>query len=265
MDKHYAPVNEIQYHIGLSRAQLKGATLAVLPGDPGRVEPLAKALADKGTRPRQIGCHREYTSWLATVSGRRVLVCSTGMGGPSVAICLEELARLGVEQFLRFGTTGTMQEKVELGDVIINNAAVRLDGTSGHFAPECFPAVADFKFTMALVAAAEAAGLPYHLGISVSSDTFWPGQERYDSFSGYVPRRMQGSLREWQALGCLTYEMETGTLFTVCSACGLEAASVCGAIAKRTDSEAVAPREVYEAAFDRMIKVVRGAVAGLGK
>ena len=265
MQKNYAAADAVQYHIGLSRAQLKGATLAVLPGDPGRVEPLAKALADKGARPRLLGSHREYTSWLTTVCGRRVLVCSTGMGGPSVAIGLEELARLGVTQFLRFGTTGTIQERVELGDVIINKAAVRLDGTSGHFAPECFPAVADFRFTMALAEAAEEAAVPCHVGISISSDTFWPGQERYDSFSGYVPRRMQGTMREWQALGCLNYEMETGTLFTVCSAFGLQAASVCGVIAKRTDSESVAPHEVYEAAFDRMIKVVRGGIGRLGE
>lgn len=259
----YAVPEEVLYHIGISANQLKGATLAVLPGDPGRVEPLARALADAGTEPEFVGCHREYTSWLTVISGRRVLVCSTGMGGPSVAIGLEELARLGVKQFLRFGTTGTIQERVELGDVIINKAAVRLDGTSGHYAPESFPAVADFRFTMALADAAEAAKVPHHIGISVSSDTFWPGQERYDSFTGYVPRSLKGTLAEWQALGCLNYEMETGTLFTVCSAFGLEAASVCGVIAKRTKSEAVAPKEIYDCAFGRMIEVVRGAVERL--
>jgi len=263
VEKHYAAETEVLYHVGLSRTMLQGAALAILPGDPGRVEPLARALADEGTEPQFVGAHREYTSWLTMIEGQRILVISTGMGGPSVAICMEELARLGIRQMLRFGTTGTIQERIELGDVIINKAAVRLDGTSGHYAPESFPAVADMRFTLALADAAEAKGVPHHVGISLSSDTFWPGQERYDSFTGYVPRRFQGSLQEWQALGCLNYEMETGTLFTVASVFGLQAASVCGVVAKRTASEAVAPTEIYDKAFKRMIMVVREGIKRL--
>ena len=91
MSKHYAASEEILYHVGFSAQQLQGATVAVLPGDPGRVEPLAKAL---GSDASFIASHREYTSWLTKISDTPVLVCSTGMGGPSVAICLEELARM---------------------------------------------------------------------------------------------------------------------------------------------------------------------------
>lgn len=251
--------DEILYHVGFAPQALKGAKFALLPGDPGRVESLAKSLG-----PAEfITAHREYTSWLADVNGVPVLVCSTGMGGPSVGIGIEELARAGLTHLIRVGTTGTIQENINLGDVIINEAAVRLDGTSGHYAPYEFPAVADLAVTNALVEAAEEVGAPYHLGISASSDTFWPGQERYDSFTGYVTRRFQGSLKEWQQLGVTNYEMETATLFVLARVFGLHAGSICGVVAKRTESEAVAPKDVYARAEDYFCRVARAALVKL--
>lgn len=260
MQKHYAATDEILYHVGFAAKDLQGATIAILPGDPGRVQPLAQAL---GTDARFIATHREYTSYLTQIADTPVLVCSTGMGGPSVAICLEELARMGIKKLIRFGTTGTIQEYVNLGDIIIDKAAVRLDGTSQHYAPPEFPAVACFEVTAALLQAAKDAGAPYHLGIAASSDTFWPGQERYDSFTGYVPRRFVGTMAEWQALGVLNYEMETSALFVTAQALGLQAGAVCGVVVKRTQSESVAPAEVYNKAFDYMVQVTRGAVQRL--
>lgn len=260
MAKNYAAPSEVLYHVGFAAEALQGARIAILPGDPGRVEPLAKALGEEATF---IASHREYTSWLTHIDGQPVLVCSTGMGGPSAAICVEELARMGVSKLIRFGTTGTIQENVDLGDIIIAKAAVRLDGTSQHYAPITFPAVACFEVTGALVQAAKEAGVPYHLGICASSDTFWPGQERYDSFTGYVPRAFQGSLQEWQALGVLNYEMEIASLFVVASALGLQAGAVCGVIVKRTESESVAPRAVYDRAFGFMVQTTVGAVRRL--
>ena len=239
--QNYAAQDEILYHVGLSREMLKGAEYALLPGDPGRVEALAKALG-----PAQyLNTHREYTSWLAVVEGQNVLVCSTGMGGPSVAIGL--------------------QENINLGDVIINNAAVRLEGTSTHYAPLNFPAVASLKLTNALNDAAAALNVPHHVGISVSSDTFWPGQERYDSFTGYVCNGLRGTLKEWQALGALNYEMETAALFVVAQAFGLNAASICGVIAKRTQSESIAPPEIYALASERFGAVAKKALQTLLK
>lgn len=260
MQKHYAELNEVLYHVGFAAEALEGATIAVLPGDPGRVEPLAHAL---GSDAHFIASHREYTSFLTYINEQPVLVCSTGMGGPSVAICLEELARMGIKQVIRFGTTGTIQEYVNLGDVIINKAAVRLDGTSHHYAPGEFPAVADFEVTMALASSAKSIGVPYHLGISVSSDTFWPGQERYDSFTGYVPRKFQGTMAEWRQLGALNYEMETSALFVTSQALGIKAGAVCGVVVKRTQSESVAPHDVYDKAFAYMVKVTVGAIEEL--
>lgn len=260
--RHYAAPNEVMYHIGFSHEALRGATMAVLPGDPGRVEPLAKAL---GNDPIYITSHREYTSWLTHIAGQPVLVCSTGMGGPSVAICLEELARIGITHVIRFGTTGTIQDNINLGEVIINKAAVRLDGTSHHYAPAAFPAVASFTMVDALNKAALEDHIPTHVGISVSSDTFWPGQERYDSFTGYVPKVFQGTLQEWQALGALNYEMETSALFVTAQVLGIKAGAVCGVVAKRTDSEEIAPNDVYDTAFARQVKVTVGALKQLLK
>ena len=247
---------EVMYHTGLSRKMLEGARFALLPGDPGRVESIALGLG----QGRPLAVHREYTSYLVELKGEPILVCSTGMGGPSVAICLEELARIGITNFIRVGTTGSIQENIGLGDLIIAKGAVRLEGTSTHYAPINFPAVADLNLTNALVAAANKKKFKYHVGICISSDTFWPGQERYDSFTGYVPRAFQGSLREWQQLGATNYEMEAATLFVVAQSFGLAAACICVAVAKRTASEKVASPAVYKEALPKMIETVQEAL-----
>jgi uridine phosphorylase len=107
--------------------------------------------------------------------------------------------------------------------------------------------------------------VPHHVGISVSSDTFWPGQERYDSFTGYVCNALRGTLKEWQELGALNYEMETAALFVVAQAFGLNAASICGVIAKRTQSESIAPPEIYALASERFGAVAKKALQTLLK
>lgn len=245
-----------QYHTGLERSQIGNAEFAILPGDPGRVPELAKAL-DKNARA--IHMHREYNSWMVIVDSVPVLVCSTGIGGPSTAIAVEELAQLGVKNFIRVGTTGSIQKHIEFGDIVISLAAVRLDGASTHYAPIEYPAVASLWLTNALVNAAEKLKIPFHVGITASSDTFWPGQERYDNYSGYVLRRFQGSVEEWRKLNVTNFEMEAATLFTMCSAFGLSAACLCGVIAKRTESEEV-NLEAYAVAFSRLAKIIRGAI-----
>lgn len=245
----------IQYHIGLSRQMLQGAQYALLPGDPDRVESIASALEN----PSALTQHREYRSALGHVGDAPVLVMSTGIGAPSTAIAVEELAQLGITHFLRLGTTGAIQSHVSLGDLIICEGAVRLEGTSEHYAPIAYPAVASLSLTQKLVEAAKFHELPYQIGICCSSDSFWPGQERYDSFSGYVPKRFQGSLEEWQRLGVLNFEMESSALFTVARTFGLHAASLCGVIALRTQSETV-HHGVYTLVKERLALVAREAV-----
>ena len=221
------------FHLGLSRPQLMGATVAILPGDPGRVERIGSMME----RPRALAGQRAFVSWLGYLDGRPVVVCSTGIGGPSTSIAVEELAQLGIRTFLRIGTTGSIQPHIHVGDILVTTAAVRLDGASLHFAPMEFPAVADFTCTTALVAAAEAMQVRQHIGITASSDTFYPGQERYDTYSGRVVERFRGSMAEWQAMGVMNYEMESATLLTMCASQGLRAGMVAGVIVNRTQRE----------------------------
>jgi uridine phosphorylase len=221
------------YHLDLTADMLQGATVAIVPGDPARVEPIASAT----DRPEFLASRREFTSWLGWVGDDPIVACSTGIGGPSVSIAVEELAQLGVRTFLRVGTTGGIQPGIEPGDVIVTTGAVRLDGASLHFAPMEFPAVSDFECATALVDATRAAGLVPHIGVTASSDTFYPGQERYDTYSGNVTRRFRGSLADWQAMGVLNYEMESATLFTMCSSLGLRAGCVNGVLVNRTETE----------------------------
>ncbi|WBA83320.1 uridine phosphorylase [Endozoicomonas sp. GU-1] len=221
------------FHLGLSQKVLNGATLAIVPGDPERVERIA-ALMDN---PIKLASLREFTSWRGELEGQSVVVCSTGIGGPSTSIAIEELAQLGIRTFLRVGTTGAIQPHINVGDVIITTGSVRMDGASRHFAPINYPAVADFQCTRALVDTAEQDGLNYWTGITASSDTFYPGQERYDTFTQRVRKELQGSMAEWQSMGVLNYEMESATLLTMCSAMGLKAGCVAGVIVNRTCNE----------------------------
>lgn len=246
------------HHLGLHLDQLKGATLALLPGDPGRVMTISAHLQDT----RELAFQREFRSHLGQLDGQPTLVCSTGCGGPSLSVAVEELAQLGVTTFLRVGSTGGLQDKVQIGDLVISSGAVRLDGASRDFAPIEYPAVADFWVTKALVEAATELGSCFHAGITASTDTFYPGQERYDTHSGHVLKRLRGSLQEWKALGVLNMEMETATLLTMASVLGLRAGSVCGVVAQRGESDQIVAREQFEAVIE---SAVRTAIKAAGQ
>lgn len=239
------------FHLGITADDLAGATLAIIPGDPARVEKIAQQME----QPTFLASHREYTLYRALLDGKPVVVCSTGIGGPSTSIAVEELAQLGVNTFLRVGTTGAIQPHVQVGDMIVTTASVRLDGASLHFAPMEFPAVADFAVASAMKAAAEESGANVHLGVTASSDTFYPGQERYDTFSGRVVKRFQGSMQEWQDMGVLNFEMESATLLTMCASSGLKAGCVAGVIINRTQKE-TPDHDTLKLAETRSIEVV---------
>lgn len=221
------------FHLGLTKNDLQGATLAIVPGDPKRVEKIARLMDN----PVHLASLREYTSWRGEIDGKAVIVCSTGIGGPSTSIAVEELAQLGIRTFLRIGTTGAIQEHINVGDILVTTAAVRLDGASLHFAPMEFPAVSDFECMNALYKAAKDNGSTVHVGVTASSDTFYPGQERYDTYTGRVVRRFKGSMKEWQEMGVMNYEMESATLLTMCASQGLRAGMVAGVIVNRTQQE----------------------------
>ncbi len=225
------------YHLDLDDTVIEGARVALLPGDPGRVHGIA--VTPPIERARQLACKREYCSWLGYVGATPVLVTSTGIGGPSASIAIDELAQLGVRTFLRVGTTGAIQAEVDVGDVVVTTGAVRLDGASTHYAPIEYPAVAHHEVVAALLEAARVLGVRARPGVTCSSDTFYPGQERYDSFSGYVPRRFQGATEEWRRLHVLNYEMEAATLLTLTAAMGLRGGCAAGVVVNRTRSERI--------------------------
>lgn len=243
------------FHLGLTRAMLDGADLAITPGDPARVERIAALFDD----PEPLAATREYTTWRGRLGGRRVVACSTGIGGPSTSIAVEELAQLGVRTFLRVGTTGAIQPGVDVGTLIVTTGSVRLDGASRHFAPIEYPAVADFECTTALVESARAAERPLRIGVTASADTFYPGQERYDTVSGHVTTALRGSRDEWQKLGVLNYEMESSTLFTMCAANGWRAGCVAGVIVNRHHQEIPADGVAEQVEADSVRVVVDAA------
>lgn len=227
----------IAYHLKLSKKSIRGAESALLPGDPARVPIIASAV--NSGKASEIAWNREFRTWISELEGYSIVVTSTGIGGPSTSIVVEELARLGVKTFIRIGTTGALQPYIKAGDVVITTASVRMDGTSGHYAPLSYPAVSDYHILNALVEAASSMNIRYHVGITASSATFYPGQERLDTFSQYIIRDLSGSKEEWERLGVLNYEMESATLLTMCNAMGLKAACITGVISERTKKEKI--------------------------
>lgn len=245
------------FHLHVSKDDLEGAEIAILPGDPGRVERIARSFKN----PSFLRQNREFTIWLCESSaGKKVVVCSTGIGGPSSAITVEELAMCGVKDFLRVGTTGLIQKETEPGTVVIMTGAVRLEGTSRHIAPIEFPAVAHHEWIRALVDAAQKLQIPHVVGISASSDTFYQGQGRKDSFrKGFVIKEWDGKLQELEKLGVLSFEMEAGLILTQTAAFGLRGASIAVGIVNRHRQEF--PDEAFiQASEARVIQLASQAV-----
>jgi len=182
----------------------------ILPGDPKRCEKIAQYFDN----PVFIADNREYVTYTGTLEGEKVSVTSTGIGGPSAAIALEELVKIGADTFIRVGTSGGMDIKVLGGDVVIASGAIRMDGTGLEYSPIEFPAVADFDVMCALVEAAKKLGQKYHVGVVQCKDSFY-GQ--------HDPGRMPVSfelLNKWEAwlrAGALTSEMESAPLFVIAS------------------------------------------------
>lgn len=226
----------MQYHIRLDAPMLEGAEYAILAGDPGRIEAIAQHL----DRPKRLGQNREYTSFLGYVQGRPVLVMSHGIGGPSTAIAVEELAQLGIKTMIRVGTSGGMQQQVRAGDAVIVQAAIRQDGTSREYLPIEYPAVADFDVTAVLKQAALRLGQRHHVGVVQCKDSFY-GQ--------HSPQRMPVSyelLSKWDAWiqgGALASEMETAALFTVASVLRVRAGAVMLCIWNQERDKAGLPHE----------------------
>ena len=207
---------EKQFHIRCAEGDV--GRYCILPGDPGRCKAIAAHFDDAVF----VSQNREYTIYTGTLLGEKVSVCSTGIGGPSAAIAMEELHNIGADTFLRVGTCGGIDLDVRSGDVVIATGAVRFEHTSLEYAPMEFPAVADFEVTTALVQAAKNLGKTSKVGIVQCKDSFY-GQ--------HDPKRMPVSyelLQKWEAwkrLGVKASEMESAALFVVASALGVRCGS----------------------------------------
>ncbi len=211
--------NDKMYHIGLSKEDIKGAIYAILPGDPGRVPKIAACL----NNPKKICVNREYTSYLGELEGQNILVMSTGMGGPSTAIAVEELSEIGITNLIRVGTSGGMQLDVSAGDIVIAQAAIRQEGTSKEYVPVEYPAVADLELTYALKKAADELGYTNHTGVVHCKDSFY-GQHNPSRMP--VSYELENKWEAWIKAGALCSEMETASLYTVASTLRLKAAAV---------------------------------------
>ncbi len=209
-------MNERMYHINMTKEELEGAKYAILPGDPGRVDKIAAHLENA----HQVTMHREYNTFIGTLGGEKVAVTSTGIGGPSASIAIEELYKLGVRTFIRIGTCGGMQQHVIPGEVVVVTGAIRMEGTSKEYLPIEFPAVPTFECTAALKEAAEALGTPYHLGVVECKDSYY-GQHAPETKP--VSYELLNKWEAWIRGGTLASEMESAALFTVCASLGAKA------------------------------------------
>lgn len=210
-------MSEKMHHIAIDKEQ--GAKYAIIPGDPGRCEKIAQYLDN----PKFVAVNREYVTWEGYLEGEKVLVTSTGIGGPSASIAVEELHMVGVDTFIRIGTAGGMQLKLIPGDVVVVTAAIRAEGTTKEYMPIEYPAVADYEVVTALKNASESLGLTTYTGVGQSKDSFY-GQ--------HSPTRMPVKnmlLDKWEAYkqaGCLVSEMESAALFIVGSILGCRTGAI---------------------------------------
>ncbi len=202
----YTEGSQKQYHIGTGKDDI--GQYVILPGDPGRCEKIAKYFDN----PVKTGQNREYTTYTGTLNGVKVSVCSTGIGGPSASIALEELVANGAHTFIRIGTCGGMQLDVKSGDVAVSTASIRMEGTSREYAPIEFPAVANLDVTNALVQACKNLNQSYVVGVSQSKDAFY-GQHRPETLPN--GDELLRKWKAWLALDCKVSEMESAALFIV--------------------------------------------------
>ena len=207
---------EKQYHIQCAVGDV--GRYVILPGDPGRCEAIAKHFDD----PVHIGMNREYNIYTGYLLGEKVSVCSTGIGGPSAAIAMEELAAIGADTFIRVGTCGGIHMDVQPGDVVVATGAIRFDHTSCEYAPMEFPAVSDFDVAAALKAAGETLGYRIHTGVVQCKDSFY-GQHSPEKSPVYY--ELLQKWESWKRLGVKASEMESAALFVVAAALGVRCGS----------------------------------------
>ena len=212
----YSENPDKQYHIQAGRGDV--GKYVILPGDPKRCEKIAKYF----DHAKLIADSREYLTYTGYLEGEPVSVTSTGIGGPSAAIAMEELVMSGADTFIRVGTCGGMQTEVKSGDIVIASGAVRMEGTSREYAPVEFPAVADVGIVNALMESAKELGADFHVGVVQCKDSFYGQHSPETKPVGY---ELLNKWEAWKRLGCLASEMESAALFVVASSLGVRVGS----------------------------------------
>lgn len=219
-----------QYHIACGQGDVERFVL--VPGDPARVGKIATLWKNV----QKVAYHREYQTMKGTFRGTPIACTSSGIGSPALAIAVDELSRIGVNTFIRVGSTGALQPGMKLGDLVISTGAVRLDGASRDLVIPEYPAVASYEVVMALIQAAEELKVRYHVGITASTDTFYTGQGR-PAYGGYFPSFKEHIFSDMQKAGVKNFEMESACLFTMANLYGKRAGAICTVIANRVTDE----------------------------
>ncbi|AQL43479.1 uridine phosphorylase [Halorientalis sp. IM1011] len=221
------------------------ADVALLPGDPGRVDRIADA-CDEATTVAQ---NREYKVVNATYEGRDLTICSTGIGCPSAAIAVEELHAVGVETVIRVGTTGALQSDIEIGDMVVATGAAKDEGTTERYEEDTIPAVPDYDVLSALVDGAEANGEDVHVGPVATDDAFYAETDEY--------------VRAWEAAGLLAVEMEAAAIFSLARRKGMAAGAICtvdGNLVEGTQKGETDADELPEKAKNNVERAIRIAL-----
>ncbi len=219
-----------QYHIDCKPGDLKGTVL--LPGDPER----AKRIAQTWDEMHEVAAHRQYYSYTGKVHGVPISVTSTGIGTPASEIAITELVNVGINSFIRVGSTGAIQPGIELGDLVISTGAVKMEGSSDFYVPQGFPAIAHYEMVIALIEACETLGLKYHVGLTASTSSFYLGQGR-PGVNNYKISKTETIVPDLQKMGVLNFEMEASHIFTLGQIYNLRVGAICAVYANRVTNE----------------------------
>ena len=220
----YTEGSNKEYHIGVGKGDV--GEYVILPGDPKRCALIAKYFDE----PVLVGDSREFVTYTGYLDGVKVSVTSTGIGGPSASIAMEELVKCGARTFIRVGTCGGMDINVKGGDLVIASGAIRFEGTSKEYAPIEFPAVADIEIVNALIKASKKLQFNYHVGVVQCKDSFY-GQHRPETLPNSF--ELINKWDAWVKLGTKASEMESAALFVVASYLGVRCGSVLLAVANQ--------------------------------
>ena len=207
-------MSELVEHLKIGQGDV--GRYVLLPGDPGRCEPIAQYFDN----PRHVATNREYVTYTGEIDGEKVSVVSTGIGCPSTAIAVEELIKLGADTFIRVGTSGSIQHDTPSGQLAVVTAAIRDEGTSSHYLPMEFPAIASPQIVDALVAAAGVTGAMVRRGVTQSKDSFY-GEVEPERMP--MAERLLDRWKAWREGGAICSEMEASALFIISSIHGARA------------------------------------------